>query len=252
MLLECVLQKPREWLLAHDTDPLTPEQSAQFLTLSAQRRQGVPMAQILGWREFMGYRFEVTPDVLIPRPETELLVELTVAATAEYLAPAVLDLGTGSGIIAISVALAAPAARVTATDASVKALTVAQRNAQTLGARVQWWQGDWYHALPSEGLFDIIVSNPPYIASTDAHLQRGDLRFEPLSALTEGFDGLTALRQVINGATTRLMPGGKIFLEHGYEQAQAVAQMLVQAKFSSVQLHADLAGLPRVTGAEWK
>jgi release factor glutamine methyltransferase len=251
MLLEFVLQKPREWLLAHDTDPLFPEDAARFLSLAAQRRQGVPMAHLIGWREFMGHRFEVTPAVLIPRPETELLVEVGLSAIDGYQAPAVLDLGTGSGVVAISLALARPDARVTATDLSVEALTVAQRNAQTLGARVQWWQGSWFLALPPEGRFNLIVSNPPYIASHDDHLKRGDLRFEPSQALTDGADGLTELMQIINGAGARLVPGGSLWLEHGYDQAEPVSRMLVEAGFTSVQTHADLANLPRVTGGVW-
>lgn len=251
MLLEFVLQQPREWLLAHDTDPLSSENVARFLTLAAQRRQGVPMAHLIGWREFMGHRFEVTPDVLIPRPETELLVEVGLSAIEDRADPALLDLGTGSGIVAISLALARPDARVTATDLSVDALTVAQRNAQALGTRVQWWQGSWFSALPPEGRFDLIVSNPPYIASTDAHLKRGDLRFEPFQALTDGANGLSALEQIIQAAGARLLPGGGLWLEHGYDQAESVRQLLRHAGFSEVETHADLANLPRVSGGVW-
>jgi len=251
MLLEFVLQKPREWLLAHDTDQVSPEDTARFLTLAAQRRQGVPMAHILGWREFRGHRFTVTPSVLIPRPETELLVEVALAALVGRIEPAILDMGTGSGIVAISLALARADARVTATDISVEALEVAQRNAQSLGARVQWWQGSWFLALPPEGMFDIIVSNPPYIDFQDEHLSRGDLRFEPAQALTDGADGLTALAQIIQGAGDRLVPNGSLWLEHGFDQAEAVRQLLVQAGFSEIQTHADLANLPRVTGGVW-
>lgn len=251
MLLEFVLQKPREWLLAHDTDPLTPEITANFLTLAAQRRQGVPMAHLIGWREFMGHRFEVTASVLIPRPETELLVEVALASLAGLSAPAVLDMGTGSGIVAISLALARTDARVTATDLSVEALTVAQRNAQALGARVQWWQGSWFEALPPEGQFNLIVSNPPYIAAHDEHLQQGDLRFEPSQALTDGEDGLSALEKIISGAGLHLMQGGSLWLEHGYDQAEAVRRILTQAGFANVQTHVDLANVPRVTGGVW-
>lgn len=248
MLLEYVLQQPREWLLAHDTDPLESESAARFLSLATERRQGVPMAHLIGCREFMGDRFEVTPAVLIPRPETETLVEVALAAITDRPEPAVLDMGTGSGIVAISLARARPDAQVTATDVSVEALTVAQKNAQTLGVRIAWWQGSWYAALPPEARFDLIVSNPPYIAAHDTHLQQGDLRFEPTLALTDGADGLSALRQIIAGAGERLSPGGSLWLEHGYDQAQAVGQMLREAGFSSVQTHADLAKVPRVTG----
>ena len=251
MLLEFVLQKPREWLLAHDTDLLTSEMSAQFLTLAAQRRQGVPMAHLIGWREFMGHRFEVNAAVLIPRPETELLVEVALASLAGLSTPAVLDMGTGSGIVAISLALARTDAFVTATDVSVEALVVAQRNAQALSARVQWWQGSWFEALPQEARFNVIVSNPPYIAANDGHLQRGDLRFEPVQALTDGRDGLAALEMIIHGAGRRLFSGGSLWLEHGYDQAEAVGQLLTQSGFKTVQTHADLANLPRVTGGVW-
>lgn len=251
MLLEFVLQKPREWLLAHDTDPLSSGDAARFLTLAARRRQGVPMAHLIGWREFMGHRFEVTPDVLIPRPETELLVEVALEAIAKRPEPAVLDLGTGSGIVAISLAKARPAARITATDLSPEALSVAQRNAQALSVRVQWWQGSWFLALPPEGRFDLIVSNPPYISSFDEHLSRGDLRYEPSQALTDGADGLSALAEIIHGARERLLPGGSLWLEHGYDQAERVRDMLIESGFSDVQTHADLATLPRVTGGVW-
>lgn len=251
MLLEFVLQKPREWLLAHDTDPMTSEDAARFLTLAARRRRGVPMAYLIGWREFMGHRFEVTPNVLIPRPETELLVEVALAAIAKHSEPAVLDLGTGSGIVAISLAKERPDARVTATDLSVEALSVAQRNAQTLNARVQWWQGSWFLALPPEGRFDLIVSNPPYVASHDEHLLRGDLRFEPSRALTDGADGLSALAEIIHGARDRLLSGGSLWLEHGYDQAEKVRDLLTQSGFSGIETHVDLATLPRVTGGVW-
>jgi release factor glutamine methyltransferase len=251
MLLEFVLQKPREWLLAHDTDPLTPEASAKFLTLAAQRRQGVPMAHLIGWREFMGHRFEVTPAVLIPRPETELLVEVGLSALANIPEPVVLDMGTGSGVVAISLALARPDARITATDLCEEALVVAQRNAQALSARVQWWQGSWFEALPPEGRFNMIVSNPPYIAAQDDHLQRGDLRFEPAQALTDGKDGLSALKIIIGGAGDRLVAGGSLWLEHGYDQGEDVRQLLKEAGFTAVQTHVDLANMPRVTGGVW-
>ena len=261
MLLEMVLGQPREWLLAHDTDPIAPEAAAQFLTLAAQRRQGTPMAHLVGHREFMGHRLSVSADVLIPRPETELLVEMALQsledcfkrslpsrATGNGAGCSLLDLGTGSGAVAISVALACPTARVVATDISETALALAQKNAQQLEARIQFWQGNWYEALPVEGRFDVIVSNPPYIALDDQHLVQGDLRFEPVGALTDGADGLTALQQIIAGASQHLMSGGWLWLEHGYEQGEAVAQLLLKAGFNAVQTKQDLAGLPRITG----
>jgi len=248
MLLEHVLQKPRAWLLAHDTDPLAPEAAASFLTLAAQRRQGKPMAHLVGYREFMAYRFAVTPDVLIPRPETELLVDVALKVIEGRQAPSILDLGTGSGAVAISVALARPDAIVTATDISEPALCVAQQNCQQLGARVQWWQGSWYEALPPEGRFDLIVSNPPYIAKGDAHLESGDLRFEPVFALTDGADGLSAIRIIIAGAQKHLFGGGTLWLEHGYDQAVAIQALLLEHGFKDVRSLDDLAGIARVTG----
>ena len=261
MLLEMVLAKPREWLLAHDTDPLAPEAAAQFLTLAAQRRQGTPMAHLVGHREFMGHRLSVSADVLIPRPETELLVEMALQsledctkrslpklATGNGAGCSLLDLGTGSGAVAISVALACPTARVVATDLSESALAIAQKNAHQLSASVQFWLGSWYEALPPEGRFDVIVSNPPYIATDDPHLTQGDLRFEPVGALTDGADGLTALRQIITGAPQHLINGGWLWLEHGYEQSEEVAHLLLKAGFNAVQTKQDLAGLPRITG----
>jgi release factor glutamine methyltransferase len=242
------LQKPRSWLLAHDTDTLTPEHAARFLALAAERRQGKPMAQLLGWREFMGHLFVVTPDVLIPRPETELLVEVGLLAIEGWRAPAVLDLGTGSGAVAISLALARPDAQIVATDLSEKALAVAQENARKHHACVQWMQGSWYEALPLEGQFDLIVSNPPYIVVDDPHLAQGDLRFEPLMALTDGADGLSAIRQIVAGAAGRLKPGGQLWIEHGYDQSVAVQQLMHAAGLKKVQSLPDLAGILRVTG----
>ncbi len=248
MLLEHVLQKPRAWLLAHDTDEIDPQAAAQFLTLCAERRQGKPMAQLIGYREFMQYRFLVTPDVLIPRPETELLVEVALKSIEQTSNPAILDLGTGSGAVAISLALLRPDALVVATDLSIPALSVAQQNAQALGARIQWWQGSWYEALPPEGRFDLIVSNPPYIASGDPHLSQGDLRFEPRAALTDGADGLSAIRLIVRGARAHLKAGGQLWLEHGYDQAEAVHKLLSDQGFSGVRSLQDLAGIARVTG----
>lgn len=248
MLLEHVLDKPRAWLLAHDTDVVAPELAAKFLTLCADRRRGTPMAHLIGYREFMAYRFKVSPDVLIPRPETELLVEVGLEVVRNNPAPAILDLGTGSGAVAISLALLRPEAFVVATDLSVPALSVAQQNAQALGAKIQWWQGSWYEALPPEGRFDLIVSNPPYIASDDQHLELGDLRFEPLSALTDGADGLMAICAIIHGATAHLNTGGQLWIEHGYDQSERVQDLLRDQGFSGVRSMQDLAGIARVTG----
>jgi release factor glutamine methyltransferase len=249
MLLEHVLDKPRAWLLAHDTDTLAPEPVAEFEKLASRRLAGEPMAYLLGWREFMGHRLRVTPATLIPRPETELLVETALAHVAGMANPALLDLGTGSGAIAVSLALAAPAACVTATDFSAQALQVAAENAASLGARVRFLQGSWYEALPSGARFDLIVSNPPYISSNDPHLGQGDLRFEPRSALTDEAGGLAALDAIISQAARFLKPGGALWVEHGYDQAPAVRKLLLQAGLQRAGSRLDLAGIERISGA---
>ena len=249
MLLQHALGVSRTWLISHDTDAL-PEAAVQaFLNLQTRRQQGEPVAYLLGEREFMGHCFQVGPGVLIPRPETELLVEQAQAVLGQAKAPRVLDMGTGSGAIAVSIALAVPNASVTATDASPQALAQAQQNAQALGAPVTFHQGDWYQALPAHTeLFDLIVSNPPYIAAGDAHLAQGDLRFEPNMALTDGADGLDAIRVIVAQAPQWLVAGGQLWLEHGYDQSQAVQQLLLQAGFTQVSSLPDLAGIPRATG----
>lgn len=251
LLLGQVLGVSRTWLIAHDTDLVASAPAAAFLGLAARRRAGEPIAYLLGEREFMGHRFEVGPDVLIPRPETELLVETALAVLTALTAPRVLDLGTGSGAIAVSLALARPDAQITATDASTGALAVARRNAARLGARLTLAQGDWYEALGPEAAaapFDLIVSNPPYVASNDHHLTEGDLRFEPRSALTDHADGLTALRTIAGGAMRHLVAGGPLWMEHGWDQGPAVRALLTQAGFTQVKTLCDLAGLDRITG----
>ncbi len=215
-----------------------------------QRRvAGEPIAYIVGEREFYGLSFEVTPDVLIPRPETELLVELAL----QYM-PAdarVLDLGTGSGAIAIALAHAQPDAIVTALDASPAALAVARGNAQRHSVAVELLHSDWFAALavPRDmRQFDVIVSNPPYIVAGDPHLTQGDLRFEPADALTDHADGLSALRTIVSGAMSHLVAGGWLFVEHGYDQAAAVRTLLAEQGFVDGQSWKDLAGIERVSG----
>ncbi len=248
MLWQHVLKVPRSWLIAHDTDPLAPESIARFRALEAQRLSGAPMAYILGRREFMGHEFDVSPAVLIPRPETELLVETALARMKALKAPRVLDLGTGSGAIAISLALECPEATVVATDVSLDALAVARQNARRLGARVEFFAGNWYDALSGHKAFDLIVSNPPYISSGDSHLQEGDLRFEPVTALTDGADGLSALRAIVQGASQWLKPQGELYMEHGWDQAEAVKKLLQLSGFTQLASLPDLAGIDRVTG----
>ncbi|MFW7341813.1 peptide chain release factor N(5)-glutamine methyltransferase [Pollutimonas sp. H1-120] len=248
MLWQHVLQVPRVWLIAHDGDPIAPEKLARFRELEARRLNGEPMAYIIGVREFMGRDFLVSPAVLIPRPETELLVETGLRHLQGRMAPRVLDLGTGTGAIAISIALDRPDARVLASDSSAQALDVAQQNAQTLGAAVEFFHGNWYDALPDVGAFDLIVSNPPYIAASDPHLRQGDLRFEPPSALTDNGDGLAALRAIAQGAGHWLASQGGLFMEHGWDQAAAVRGIMESSGFSRVASLPDLAGIERVTG----
>lgn len=237
------------WLLSHDTDPLTQTQITRFTTLLTRRLSGEPIAYLTGMREFYGRLFRVSPDVLIPRPDTELLVELALARMPPGETVDVLDLGTGSGCIAISLALERPLARVTAVDRSEAALAVARQNAHVLGADVEFLVSDWFDSLASRR-FDLIVGNPPYIAAADPHLTQGDVRFEPLSALTAGKDGLSDLRLLTAGATAHLKPGGVLLLEHGYDQADAVQALLQVAGFRDVRSWTDLSGIRRVSGGK--
>lgn len=259
LLLGHVLQKPSAWLLAHDDAALDAAALHAFNALVARREAGEPIAYLLGHREFFGRDFVTEPGVLIPRPETELLVDIALkklgvgdaAAKTETArnAPQILDLGTGTGCIAITLALECPQARVTAVDASAAALAIAKENAQQLNATVRFLQSDWCASVAGE-TFDLIVSNPPYIAAADAHLTQGDLRFEPPAALASGVDGLDAIRHIIATATAHLSPQGQLWLEHGYDQAEAVRNLLVAAGFVAIEQHRDLAGIVRVSGGE--
>ena len=237
------------WLIAHDADILSDTQVAAFQSLLSQRLEGTPIAYLTGVREFYGRSFQVSPDVLIPRPDTELLVELALARIPSGLAMEVLDLGTGSGCIAITLALERPHSRVTAVDRSAAALAIAQRNANNLNAHVEFLTSGWFSRL-AERRFDLIVGNPPYIAAADPHLARGDVRFEPVTALAAGHDGLDDLRHLIPAACTHLNPGGSLLLEHGYDQAEAVRVLLRMNKIQPVQSWADLAGILRVSGGK--
>jgi len=250
MLWQQVLQVERAWLVAHDRDPLPAQVWHQYQALEQRRLQGEPMAYILGWREFMGLKFKVTPQVLIPRPDTEVLVEhLLQQVLPRYQRPRVLDLGTGSGAIAVSLAAGCAKARVVATDVCAEALAVAQDNAHTLcGGKVEFFLGNWYDALIVQDAFDVIVSNPPYIAADDTHLHQGDLRAEPRQALTDEQDGLGALATIITGAPRHLRQGGALWVEHGWNQSRCVRELLVQAGFTEPQTICDLAGNQRASG----
>lgn len=235
------------WLIAHDTDPVSTDHAAEFDALLSRRLEGVPVAYLVGMREFYGWPFEVSPDVLIPRPDTELLVERALAALPPDQPVEILDLGTGSGCIAVTLALERPRARVTAVDRSPSALAVAQRNAERLSARVELMESNWFSAL-GDRRFDLIVSNPPYIASQDPHLARGDVRFEPLSALASGPDGLDDLRHLIHAAHDHLKPAATLLLEHGYDQSEAVLALLRTGGIPHAQSWPDLSGTLRVSG----
>jgi len=251
MLLERALGVGRAWLIAHDDEALPGDQVTVFLDWARRRRDGEPMAYLLGEREFMGHDFQVSPAVLIPPPDTALLVETALEHLRGIAAPRVLDLGTGSGAIAVSIALARPDAAVEATDLSADALAVAAANARRLGAAVAFLPGDWYEALNGAApapTYDAIVSNPPYIAAADPHLSQGDLRHEPPLALTDRADGLAALRQIVRGARAWLKPGGALWMEHGWDQAAQVRDLLDAAGFVRVESRRDLAGIERISG----
>jgi release factor glutamine methyltransferase len=247
LLLQHVLNVNRAWLIAHENDALEANNHAAFEALLKRRLNGEPIAYILGYREFYGLKLQVTPDTLIPRPDTETLVEAALAKTPQNQPCKILDLGTGTGAIALAIAKHRPQALVTAVDASDAALKISQENAQNLKiTNVQFLLSDWFGALQNQ-TFDVIVSNPPYIAQNDAHLTQGDLRFEPASALASGTDGLDDIRQIIAHAPQHLNPHGYLLLEHGYDQAIPVAALLKQAGFSKIETIKDLGGNNRVT-----
>jgi release factor glutamine methyltransferase len=238
-------------LITQSERALSDAEAARLNELVARRVHGEPIAYIVGKREFFGLDFEVSDAVLIPRPDTELIVELAL----ERLPPGasrLLDMGTGSGAIAVALAHSRPDAAVTALDVSAAALALAGRNAAANGARVEFLRSDWFGALDGGRRFELIVSNPPYIAAGDAHLVQGDLRFEPVGALTDHADGLSALRLIADGAPGFLVDGGWLLMEHGYDQAAAVRALLARRGFADVQSWQDLGGIERVSGGRIK
>ena len=248
ILLAHALGKSRSWLVAHADDPAEPSGAAAFAALVERRAAGEPVAYLTGHRGFWTLELEVTPATLIPRPETELLVELALARLPREGAPRVADLGTGSGAIALAIARECPHARVLGTDASAAALAVAQRNAEAHRIRnVVFAQSDWFSALAGER-FDLVVSNPPYIAADDPHLQQGDLRFEPASALASGSDGLDDIRRIVDGARAQLLAGGWLLFEHGWDQGAAARGLLQAADYRDVFTAQDLERRDRVSG----
>lgn len=247
ILLRETLQVTRAWLIANAEQTLTDTQAADFEQLLQRRLQGEPVAYIFGRREFYGLELAVAPGVLIPRPDTETLVEAALTRIPAQAPLCVLDLGTGSGAIALAIAVNRPQASVTAVDRSEVALSIAQINADKLGAtNLHLLHSDWFAALAGE-TFDLIVSNPPYIANADPHLQQGDLRFEPPGALASGPDGLDDIRRIVAAAPEHLNANGWLLLEHGYDQAERVAELLDAAGFTEIGHAADLAGIQRVT-----
>ena len=282
-LLAHITGRPLTWFIAHGDDAVAPDTAAAFEALAARRRAGEPLAYLLGEQAFYGRQFGVSPAVLIPRADTETLIEAALEKRRMMgIGPVILELGSGSGIIAITLALEIPEAVVHAIERSPEAMAVAQKNANALGARdIRWHLGSWWDALstppapdtgndthaaapasgapevtapapdamrPASHSFDLIVSNPPYIASGDHHLREGDLRFEPSQALAAGADGLDDLRILIDGAPCWLKPGGWLLLEHGYDQGTAVRQLLEARGFAAVFTRQDLGGNDRVSG----
>jgi release factor glutamine methyltransferase len=246
ILLGHVLHRDRAWLAAHGDEPMTAREAKAFDVLARRRRDGEPVAYLTGRREFYGLDLEVTPDVLIPRPETELLVELALVRIDANEHAEVLDLGSGSGAIALAIASERPHSAVLGVDVSVMAVELARRNASRLNlGNVTFIASDWFSAVPQKR-YNAIVANPPYVAAGDTHLSEGDLRFEPPAALGAGADGLTAIRAIIAGAAAYLSPRAWLLIEHGYDQADAVQAMLRDAQFSDVQSRRDLAGIPRI------
>ena len=247
MLLARVLEKTRAWLIAHANEVPGAGAEQAFAVLAERRRQGEPIAYILGKREFYGLDFGVTRAVLIPRPETELLVELALERIPENSAVRVLDLGTGSGAVAVVLAKERPQARLTAVDVDYAALSVARANATRHRVGVRFFCGDWFGTLRGE-TFDLIVSNPPYVAAEDPHLSMGDVRFEPQRALVGGADGLDCIRAIVVKAGAHLNPGAWLLFEHGYDQSEACRALLEARGYAEVQSWPDLAGIPRVSG----
>ncbi|MEJ5990987.1 peptide chain release factor N(5)-glutamine methyltransferase [Ramlibacter sp. PS3R-8] len=246
LLLLHVLGRPavdRAWLIAHDEDVLADPQLRQFEGLCRRRGDGEPVAYLTGEKEFFGLQLAVDARVLVPRPDTETLVEWALDVVRDLAAPRIVDLGTGSGAIALAIQAARPDAQLEGVDRSADSLAVAAGNARRLGLPVAFRHGDW---LAGAGTYDLVVSNPPYVAAADPHLQ--SLRHEPLSALAAGPDGLDDLRAIVAAAPAHLRPGGWLLLEHGHDQADAVRGLLAAAGFAAVASRDDLAGIARCSG----
>jgi release factor glutamine methyltransferase len=246
ILLGHVLQRNRAWLAAHADETIEVQDAKAFDALARRRRDGEPIAYLTGKREFYGLDLAITPDVLIPRPETELLVELALTRIGIDSRASVLDLGSGSGAIALAIASQRPNAEVLGVDASRSAVVLGRSNATCLHlVNVSFVESDWFSAVP-KSRYDVIVTNPPYVRAGDAHLTEGDLRFEPKEALVAGVDGLSAIRAIVESAAAYLAPGAWLLVEHGYDQADSLLALLRDAQFRDVGSRRDLAGIPRV------
>lgn len=249
VLLSHVLDRPRSWLYTWPETHLTPEQATHFEQLLTRRQSGVPVAYLVGEREFWSLPLKVNDSTLIPRPDTEVLVECAIALL-DLNTASVLDLGTGTGAIALALASESDNWSVTGVDQSSDAIKLAKENAANLGLDVRFLQSDWFSAVPPQG-FDMILSNPPYISESDPHLKQGDVVYEPTSALVSGIDGLDDIRKILTQAPAYLKPNGWLLLEHGWTQAAEVAELLQQAGFSAIATRQDLGGQDRVTLAQW-
>ena len=247
VLLGFVLGKPRTYLRAWCDNTLTDQQITAFEALVQQRQQGTPIAYLTGTREFWSRDFTVTPDVLIPRPDTELLIELSLELIPKNQAVKLIDLGTGSGIIAVTLAAECPNAHITAVDASLAALAIAKHNARHHQlTNIEFYQSDWFANVP-KSLFDLVISNPPYIDPDDEHLQQGDVRFEPKTALIAEDQGLSDIQIIADKARSYLKPAGHLLIEHGYNQAPQVQAIFNALAYDKVQSYQDLSGQLRVT-----
>lgn len=251
VLLSHVLKKPRSHLRAWPEKALTTQEQTQFLQLIAQRLKGVPIAYIIGYREFWSLDFKVNPDVLIPRPDTELLIDLSLKLLKDTPQAQIVDLGTGSGIIAISLATERPDLEVFATDLSEKALSIAKQNATKHQIKnIRFFLSDWFDAIDCSK-FDLIISNPPYINENDPHLSQGDLRFEPKTALIAEDQGLKDIKIITKQARLFLKSGATLLIEHGFNQQVEVHSIFNTLKYINITTHSDLAGHPRVTSGRW-